>query len=1242
MYKLIGQSLNRGSRIDAESLALNLMERKSTATLSLGPEAPGVTVGEWMIDDTEPGAGIVWRVKAVDETFNTRTRAVTLEHVINTLRDASIFGEHKTETIAGDEKAKTVGARQAIEYAMGFQSIWTLGEFEFSASAAYSFNGEDVFTAIEKVCSTLDNPWWDYDLTRLPFRLNIRHRSSAKACEMRMGRNIATLRKTVDRSQMYTRIYPIGKKNLHIAGDYISKNESIWGRKDKVETDQSQETEEALRSWAQDRLNRHCEPLVTITIGGLELSRATGESLDHLVLGTVCQVPLPEFKTVITERITKLAWSDKIKEPESVTVTLCNVQQDLASIISQQASNNGGGARAAAKEAQEDHAWFVDTESHVAMVAEAIIGQGPDGVDWSRVAQIVVDGEGIHMRVVRAEGSLVTMSGRIEMNEESLTSLYEKTGIDGLEEGDTLYSKIVQTADSISTEVVRATEAEGSLSTRITQTAESITSEVQRATEAEGTLSSRIAQTAESITAEVTRATEAEGTLSSRITQTAESITSEVQRATEAEGTLSSRIAQTAESITAEVTRATEAEGTLSGRISATAESLTSVYSKTGINNLGQNETLYSKISQNAQEITTKVSAGDIASTINQTAQSVRISASKINLDGYVTASQLDAEKARFDNLVSGETGAETLVATNFYATYFYVGGRMGTWQLPDMGDASVDGSVLSASQLKLDHYHNITITESSGTVTVKIGKARSTEGAANFNIADTTFYKNAVSAARADGIATGETHIGTLRLNGNGTVANFSAELLKYGSTTEIEKNVYGYLYLNSSTYTRNTKAAVGRSNGSDMVASLPLTGYWDAALGAGKSAMGVAVNGDTGKVYVSETSAKSVSITAKAGIIYNSSTHTYTATGSAFADGIPMESKTAPSGTEAYEAGLADGASGSKKVTGAWVVLDQTGSYIFKSSGAKEWSSTTVRIYYDDGTYQDVSTTQNTLATVPYNLAYADGAASGGGTEINLTSSWSGSGNAQTYTLSGNGVKTKSMSLTYSESEWSNNQKTITVTSNDKPGDNRVFQHTITAPSSPSGGKTATRTYVSWRSGSSLYYDGSVWSRAADADVVFSDGTTQTGVDVWGAINVTPIVNAVSVSRGSWSGGSVTLRPYAAGGYGSGGSYTISLDRSVTWSGNTATIKIYESQGSGRVDTGYTFDITASGGGGDHNILIGASSRYDSRPSGYTEIFADAGAYMDLHGARAGYYTLKVTCGTASKWYYFRVGNP
>ena len=382
-------------------------------------------MGSWLLDD-EPGTGegIVWRTRSADMTFNTDTRQLTLEHIISTLQDAVLFGEHTYEDIAG-AGASTCSARAAAQYILARQSLWTLGDFDFDDIAwPYKFNGDTLFSALQTVTNSCPDACWEYDLSRIPFRVHIRRISSETTCEMRAGRNIRTLKRVIDRSGMYTRFYPIGKDDLHISGDYISKNESVYGMVAKVETFSGAETESSLRSWAWERLNRHCEPKVTVTIGGLDLSESTGESLDRLTIGRKCRVPLPEFGTTITERITRIRVTDKIRKKEEVTVTLGNELPDLASIVGdvekEQASGRGGGGRGGMKQAGEDHAWFVDTDEHVGMVAEAIIGHGPDGVDWSRVAEVIVDGNGIHNRVTRAEGYLVVMEAKIDLTEEKL------------------------------------------------------------------------------------------------------------------------------------------------------------------------------------------------------------------------------------------------------------------------------------------------------------------------------------------------------------------------------------------------------------------------------------------------------------------------------------------------------------------------------------------------------------------------------------------------------------------------------------------------------------------------------------------------------------------------------------------------------------------------------------------------------------------------------------------------------
>ena len=455
---IIDHNLNRLNAFTPESMSLNLEERKSTASMTLGPDAPAIDVGTWLMDDTEPGAGIVWRVKTVDTQYNTNTRTVSLEHIINTLKDYVIFGEVKTSDIAGNTNATTCSAWSAARYALSYQSTWVLDGFDYSVSNPYSFNGDTVLAALETISGSLQDCYWSYDLSRVPFRLSIRRLPNVVDSEMRMDRNIQTLKKTVDRSRMYTRFYPIGKNNLHITGDYISKNENIYGIISTVETDSSKETETELLWWARDRLNRHCEPSVTIQISGLELSASTGEPLDHFKINTKCRVPLPEFGTSIVEKVTKISWSDKLKEPQKVTVTLANLLEDVASIINSASSSSKSSSRASAKKDEEDHAWFVDTTEHVGMVAEAVAGPGADK-DWSRVSSIFVDGEGIHQKVVRAEHDIVVAQTAIEANEYAITIEAQRATA---EEGK-LQGKISVEADRITNEVTRAVNEERSL-----------------------------------------------------------------------------------------------------------------------------------------------------------------------------------------------------------------------------------------------------------------------------------------------------------------------------------------------------------------------------------------------------------------------------------------------------------------------------------------------------------------------------------------------------------------------------------------------------------------------------------------------------------------------------------------------------------------------------------------------------------------------------------------------------------
>lgn len=440
---LNGHSLEIKTQFAAEKLSVELSERSSTATMTVSDDAPVISVGNWIRWEKGPGSGTVWRVKTISQQYEKKTRTVSLEHMINSLRDMLLFGDTTPADMGGGAECT---AEQAARYILGKQSSWKLGGIAYSNSEAYSFNGDDLYSALETVSTTLEDCIWEYDFSSYPFKLYIRKLNSTVVSEMREDRNIKTLKKTIDRSRMYTRFYPIGKNNLTISGKYVSKNENLYGVICRTETDQSLDTETKLRKWATHRLRRHCEPSVTITINGLDLSEATGEPLDSFAIGRMCRVPLPEFETTITERVTKLSYSDIVAFPDNtnpanVTVTLANERQDVASIIRQMQSSSAGGGRAGAKKAQEDMAWFEDTNDHVSMVAKGIIGEDAEGnPNWTRLSEIRVDGGGISATVKSIQKDVEIARSEIKQNEDEIKLTVKKGNI---------ISEINQTAERI-------------------------------------------------------------------------------------------------------------------------------------------------------------------------------------------------------------------------------------------------------------------------------------------------------------------------------------------------------------------------------------------------------------------------------------------------------------------------------------------------------------------------------------------------------------------------------------------------------------------------------------------------------------------------------------------------------------------------------------------------------------------------------------------------------------------------
>ena len=159
-------------------------------------------------------------------------------------------------------------------------------------------------------------------------------------------------------------------------------------------------------------------------------------------------------------------------------------------------------------------------------------------------------------------------------------------------------------------------------------------------------------------------------------------------------------------------------------------------------------------------ELTSKVSKDDLVSTINQTAGAVKISANCIDLEGYVTATELSAMKAD----VSWLNGVSLSVAERTARS----GAHLGTADADSLGvSGALSANTISANAI------GTTLALTVGGVsaaprTLKIGESSCTFFApedATFELSDMPGYDDALAAAKSEGASS--VHVQALEIAG-------------------------------------------------------------------------------------------------------------------------------------------------------------------------------------------------------------------------------------------------------------------------------------------------------------------------------------------------------------------------------------------------------------------------------------------------------------------------------------------
>ena len=230
----------------------------------------------------------------------------------------------------------------------------------------------------------------------------------------------------------------------------------------------------------------------------------------------------------------------------------------------------------------------------------------------------------------------------------SITQTASQIRLEVSDSVNSLKSSITLTASQIRSEVSNAVSG---LSSSITQTASQIRSEVNNAVSG---LNSSITQTASQIRSEVNNAVSG---LKSSITQTASQIRQEVS---DSANGLSASITTTASQIRQEVS---DSANGLQGSITTTASQI-----RTEVRNSLSG--VYAAIDVTESQIRSEVVGKDgVISAINQSAEAITISAGRVDLQGYVTATSLETNYLTASQIQAAYATVANLNATNTWIT---------------------------------------------------------------------------------------------------------------------------------------------------------------------------------------------------------------------------------------------------------------------------------------------------------------------------------------------------------------------------------------------------------------------------------------------------------------------------------------------------------------------------------------------------------------------------------------------
>ena len=265
------------------------------------------------------------------KSVDTREVVYSCEHVLATLMDDVLYGWHQIGNLG-------VYTNEVIQYVLNQQRTkrWQLNQCDFRRQFLYGWENENLLSALFSIATPFVDPYkWEVDTKTTPWTLSLSNISKEPVAEVRYKKNVTGITKTVDPTDLATRLIPLGygegvnqltiasvnSGNVALEADTVDK----YGEITRIWVDRRYQDADSLVSAAESLLEELKEPYTSYDVSTVYFG-----SLASANIGDYVRVIDDEDGTDFVTQIIQIDKPDVLMDPANATVTLANRQKNVA------------------------------------------------------------------------------------------------------------------------------------------------------------------------------------------------------------------------------------------------------------------------------------------------------------------------------------------------------------------------------------------------------------------------------------------------------------------------------------------------------------------------------------------------------------------------------------------------------------------------------------------------------------------------------------------------------------------------------------------------------------------------------------------------------------------------------------------------------------------------------------------------------------------------------------------------